>query len=210
MPTTSPALRRVALAILDDVTMVSGAIVGTAAGRFTYSRTPDRYGPVNRLAAGVAAGLVAAVITDSLLGMATRPVRCTHTQDRPATTTPAASVDEVRPRIAEQAALEAEHQAKTYWYWRSPSAPGATDNLWHGYDDGTATYFLAPGLYLRYQPDHNTVGTKHSLGWQRTYTLESGQGTTPLTGPAHLLELLTVDDQDEAPPMYAMYDEPPF
>jgi hypothetical protein len=210
----SPTLHKVALDVLEDVTAFSGALVGTAVGRFTYNRVADRHGPTSRLAAGVAAGLVAAIAADSVLGALTRPLRSTPTAlGRPAAATPAGSVDEVRPRIAAQVSAQAEHEAKIRWAWRDLlNGPVATDSLWHGYEDGTATYFLAPGLYLRYQPHHSDLGTKQSVGWMQEYTLESGEGTTVLAGPAHLLELLTqpaqADDQDDA--AMPAYDEPPF
>jgi hypothetical protein len=99
-------------------------------------------------------------------------------------------VDQARTRVAAQAATDAMHKAKTDWYWSGVRTPVPSDDLWHGYEDGTATYYLAPGLYLRFQPDHRELGTKQSVGWTQQYTLESSESTTVLTGPAHLLELL--------------------
>lgn len=168
--------------------MVGGVVVGATVGRIAHARTTDRHGPTSRLVAGVAAGLAAAIVTDSVLNTATGTWRSTLNDAAPEA--PAASYDQARPRIAAQAATDAARKAKSRWYWSDLRNPAGSDALWHGYEDGTATYYLAPGQYLRYQPDHSDLGTKLSLGWTEQYTLETGDGTTVLTGPAHLLQLL--------------------
>jgi hypothetical protein len=180
---------RIAADMLDSLNIVGGAVVGTTVGRLVHARTTDRYGSVSRLVAGVTAGVATAALTDSLLGSATTSWRRTLRDTEP-TSTPAASPGQARPRVAAQAATDAERKAMAHWYWSDPRHRVGSDDLWQGYEDGTATYYLAPGLYLRYQPDHDDLGTKHSVDWTAQYTLESGEGTTLLSGPAHLLELL--------------------
>lgn len=187
MTISTPTVRTIAADVLDNLSIVGGVVAGTAVGRFTHARTTERHGPTSRLAAGVAAGLAAAVITDSLLGAATGSWR--RTLNGTAPEAPAASLNQVRPRVAAQAAADAAFKAGTHWYWSTTRSP-VRDDLWHGYEDGTAIYYLAPGLYMRYQPSHQDLGTKRSVGWTQQYTLESGEGTTVLSGPAHLLELL--------------------
>jgi hypothetical protein len=185
--TSTTVARTIGENVLDSMSVIGGVVVGTTVGRLAHARTTDRNGPASRLAAGVAAGLVAAVITDSLLNTATSSWRSTLNGSAPS---PAATFDQARPRITAQAVADAAHKAKSRWYWSDWRNPAASDALWHGYEDGTATYYLAPGLYLRYQPDHSDLGTKRSMGWTEQYSLETGEGTTVLTGPAHLLELL--------------------
>ncbi|MDQ0904155.1 hypothetical protein QFZ22_000140 [Streptomyces canus] len=185
---TTTVARTIGANVLDSVSVIGGVVVGTAVGRLAHARTTDRNGSASRLAAGVAAGLAAAVITDSLLNTATSSWR--SVLNGSASGAPAATFDQARPRIAAQAAADAAHKAKSRWYWSDLRSPAASDALWHGYEDGTATYYLAPGLYLRYQPDHRDLGIKRSVGWTEQYSLETGEGTTVLTGPAHLLELL--------------------
>ncbi|MGW2050801.1 hypothetical protein ACWCPF_37355 [Streptomyces sp. NPDC001858] len=174
--------------LLDSMGVVGGVVVGATVGRIAHAHTTDRHGFASRLAAGVAAGLAAAIVTDSLLNTATGTWRSTLNGTAPQA--PATSYDQARPRIAAQAATDAAHKAKSRWYWSDLRTPAPSDALWHGYEDGTATYYLAPGLYLRYQPDHRNLGIKRSVGWTEQYSLETGEGTTVLTGPAHLLELL--------------------
>ncbi|MFM9681666.1 hypothetical protein [Streptomyces brasiliscabiei] len=185
---TTTVARTIGANLIDSMSVIGGVVVGTTVGRLAHARTTDRKGPASRLAAGVAAGLAAAVITDSLLNTATSSWRSTLNGSSPQA--PAATFDQARPRIAAQAAADAAHKAKSRWYWSDLRNPAPSDALWHGYEDGTATYYLAPGLYLRYQPDHLDLGTKRSVGWTEQYSLETGEGTTVLTGPAHLLELL--------------------
>jgi hypothetical protein len=180
--------RTIGVNVLDSMSVIGGVVVGTTVGRLAHARTTDRNGPASRLAAGVAAGLAAAVITDSLLNTATSSWRSTLNGSAPHG--PAATFDQARPRIAAQATADAAHKAKSRWYWSDLRNPAPSDALRHGLEDGTATYYLAPGLYLRYQPDHGDLGTKRSVGWTEQYSLETGEGTTVLTGPAHLLELL--------------------
>ncbi|OIJ95424.1 hypothetical protein [Streptomyces colonosanans] len=193
---TSTTARTIGADVLDNLSIVGGVVAGTAVGRFAHARTTERHGPVSRLAAGVAAGLAAATITDSLLAAATGSWRRTLRGTAPAA--PATSLDQARLRVAAQAAADAAHKAKSRWHWRDLRNPTPSDDLWHGYEDGTALYYLSPGLYLRYQPDHRDLGTKFSEGWTEQYTLETGQGTTVLTGPAQLLELLNSLQEEAA------------
>ncbi|TGZ12368.1 hypothetical protein DV517_74630 [Streptomyces sp. S816] len=176
--------RTIGASVLDSITMIGGAVVGTAVGRYTHAHTTDRHGSTSRLVASVTAGLTAAVVTEGLL------YHLTESSSRAATEPLTTTAGEARPRVAAQTAIDAAYKAKTHWYWRGLYAPAAGDDLWHGYEDGTATCYLAPGLYLRYQPDHHDLGTKRSVGWSQQYTLETGEGTTILFGPAHLVELL--------------------
>lgn len=185
---TITVARTICANLIDSMSMIGGVVVGTTVGRLAHARTTDQNGPASRLAAGVAAGLAAAVITDSLLNTATSSWRSTLNGSTPQA--PAATFEQARPRIAAQAAADAAHKAKSRWYWSDLRNPDPSDALWHGYEDGTATCYLAPGLYLRYQPDDRDLGTKLSVGWTQQYSLETGEGTTVLTGPAHLLELL--------------------
>ncbi|MGP4004627.1 hypothetical protein [Streptomyces sp. 8N706] len=50
------------------------------------------------------------------------------------------------------------------WALGGPSNFLHNRDLWRGYEDGTATLFLAPGQWLRYQPAHEVLGTTRSLG----------------------------------------------
>ncbi|WP_314223613.1 hypothetical protein [Streptomyces zaehneri] len=73
----------------------------------------------------------------------------------------------------------------------SPRPPLAC--YWAQEPDGTR--WLVPGCVARcttrtYQPDYSDLGTTLSAGWTEQYTLETGDGTTVPTGPAHLLQLL--------------------
>ncbi|WP_331736876.1 hypothetical protein OG426_55560 (plasmid) [Streptomyces canus] len=185
---TTTVARTIGANLINSMSVIGGVVVGTTVGRLAHARTTDRNGPASRLAAGVAAGLAAAVITDSLLNPATSSWR--NALNGSAPHAPAATFDQARPRIAAQVAADAAHKAKARWYWNDRRNPIPSDALWHGYEDGTATYYLTPGLYLRYQPDYRDLGIKRSLGWTEQYSLETGEGTTVLTGPAHLLELL--------------------
>ncbi|MCX4598314.1 hypothetical protein OG819_55240 [Streptomyces sp. NBC_01549] len=188
MNISSSTARTFGANLLDGMGVIGGVVVGATVGRIAHARTTDRHGPASRLAVGVAAGLAAAIVTDSVLNTATGTWRSTLNGTVPEA--PAASYDQARPRIAAQAATDAARKAKSRWYWSDLRNPARHDALWHGYEDGTATYYLAPGQYLRYQPDHSDLGTTLSAGWTEQYTLETGDGTTVLTGPAHLLQLL--------------------
>lgn len=185
---TTTVARTIGANLIDSMSVVGGVVVGATVGRLAHARTTDRHGSASRLAAGVAAGLAAAIVTDSVLNTATGTWRSTLNGMAPEA--PASSYDQARPRIAAQVAADAAHKAKARWYWSDLRNPAPSDALWHGYEDGTATYYLAPGLYLRYQPDDRDLGIKRSVGWTEQYSLETGEGTTLLTGPAHLLELL--------------------
>jgi hypothetical protein len=66
-----------------------------------------------------------------------------------------------------------------------------------------------PALPARpHLPDHTSTGTTRSADWEEQYTLETGQGTTVLAGPAHLLVLLGPEPEGTGSELLA--DTDPF
>ncbi|WP_331734046.1 hypothetical protein OG345_41085 (plasmid) [Streptomyces sp. NBC_01220] len=178
--------------LLDTLTSIGGIAAGTAAGRWAHQRTGDLHSPTARLSAATVVGLTAALLTDGLIsGLATPLRRKIDTQPRPS-----AVSGDVRAEVARSACNDAAFTASFRWAVGDTGSKGylKSRDLWRGYEDGTATYCLSPGTYLRFQPAHHEVGTKHSVGWTEQFTLESAEGTTAITGAAHLLEVLAVEE----------------
>ncbi|WP_327170183.1 hypothetical protein OG471_01010 [Streptomyces sp. NBC_01336] len=159
-------------------------------GAPAHQRTSDLHSPTARLSTATVVGLTAALLDDGLInGLVTPLRRKIDTQPRPS-----AGSGDVRAEVARSACNDATFKASFRWAVGDTGSKGClkSRDLWHGYEDGTATYGLSPGTCLRFQPAHHEVGTKHSVGWTE-FTLESAEGTTAITGAAHLLEVLAVE-----------------
>ncbi|WP_394426932.1 hypothetical protein [Streptomyces sp. SGAir0957] len=188
MRSSPSTLRTLSLHLLDSTAALGGLAAGAGVGHWTHRRTSDDHSPASRLASGAAIGLATAVITDALL----KAARAQRRHDRRGTTP--CSADTAMPKhIARSASSHAASSAVFHWALggRQDQNPLSKPELWHGHEDGTATFYLAPGQYLRFQPDHYSVGIKRAVDWEQQYTLETGQGSTVVNGPAHLLELLS-------------------
>ncbi|WP_327713226.1 hypothetical protein OG912_38550 (plasmid) [Streptomyces sp. NBC_00464] len=177
--------------LIDTLTSIGGIAAGTAAGRWAHQRTSDLHSPTARLSAATVVGLTAALLADGLInGLVTPLRRKIDTPRRPSEVS-----GDVRAEVARSACNDAAFTASFRWTVGDTESKGylKSRDLWRGYEDGTATYYLSPGTYLRFQPAHHELGTKHSVGWTNQFTLESAEGTTAITGAAHLLEMLSAE-----------------
>ncbi|WP_075694104.1 hypothetical protein [Streptomyces acidiscabies] len=182
------AVRRAAITVadaategLDMVTVVIGGAIGAWAG-YTYS--PDTWSGDWRLALAGAVAVVAAVAVNSLADLFLTPLRRLLTKarsTRPQTTTrtaPAAptTLDEGLAQVTAATEDDAANRAASA-AWRIDQGENflRDEDRWRGYEDGEASFFLAPGVWLHYRSDKDKYG--HS---EHHFTLLTGDGDEPV------------------------------
>lgn len=182
------AVRRATVAVadtvtegLDMVTVVIGGAIGAWAG-YTYS--PDTWSGDWRLAFAGAVAVVAAVAVNGMADVFLAPLRRLLTKarsTRPQTTTrtaPAApdTLDEGLAQVAAATENDAAARAASA-AWRIDQGDNflRDEDRWRGYEDGEASFFLAPGVWLHYRSEKNKYG--HS---EPRFTLLTGDGDQPV------------------------------
>jgi hypothetical protein len=103
-------------------------------------------------------------------------IRRTRTTRRQASeTAPAAPVAPRGVDLRAATIATAAHMAAAYTATRLDThgvTPLSTPDAWQGYEDGTATAYLALGVWLRYQPDYDQIGTGRAaavIGYEDCY-----------------------------------------
>ncbi|MFE7614341.1 hypothetical protein [Streptomyces sp. NPDC057496] len=166
---------------LDMATVVIGGAIGAWAA---YTYYPDTWSGDWRLALTGAVAVVAAVAVNSLAGVILAPLRRLLNKARgtqlqiTARTAPAApaTLDEGLAQVAAATETHAAHRAAAA-AWRIDEGDTLLrdENRWRGYEDGDASFFLAPGVWLHYSNSQNGYGTR-----DRCFTLLTGDGDEPV------------------------------
>ncbi|WP_432020271.1 hypothetical protein [Streptomyces sp. 1222.5] len=181
------AVRRATLAVadaategLDMVTVVIGGAIGAWAG-YTYS--PDTWSGDWRLALAGGVAVVAAVAVNSLAELFLTPLRRLLTKARstarPTTPrrntapAPAATLDEALAQVVVATEEDAAHRAANAAFRIDDSDNFLrSEDRWRGYEDGEASFYLAPGVVLHHRADRDDY--KHH------FTLLTGDGEEPV------------------------------
>ncbi|MFJ2745357.1 hypothetical protein ACIO3O_37505 [Streptomyces sp. NPDC087440] len=170
---------------LDTVT----AVIGGAAGAWAaYTHTPAAWPVDGRLALAGGVAVVAPVAVNSLADVFLTPMRRrvakAHRTARPATDrrpgmpvrvpvpdTLAGAVAQVAAATGTDAAVRAAADA-----WNLDRSEGflRNEDRWRGYEDGTASFFLAPGVWLVYR------AVQGRFGRNSEYVLLTGDGEEPV------------------------------
>ncbi|MYS40652.1 hypothetical protein GTY23_05215 [Streptomyces sp. SID5998] len=168
---------------LDMVTVVIGGAIGAWAG-YTYS--PDTWSGDWRLAFAGGVAVVAAVAVNSLAELFLTPLRRLLTKARstvqPTTTrrrtAPAApaTLSEGLAQVAAATENDAASRAASD-AWQLDQGDGflRTEDRWRGYEDATASFFLAPSVWLHYRTEKNEYGRDAAR-----FTLLTGDGDQPV------------------------------
>ncbi|MEV7082424.1 hypothetical protein AB0N88_28430 [Streptomyces sp. NPDC093516] len=168
---------------LDMVTAVIGGAIGAWAG-YTYS--PDTFSGDWRLALAGGVAVVTAVAVNSLAGLFLTPLRRLLTEARstvqPITmrkrTAPAApaTLSEGLAQVAAATENDAVSRAASD-AWGLDQGDGflRAEDRWRGYEDGSASFFLAPGVWLHYRTEKNEYGRSAAR-----FTLLTGDGDQPV------------------------------
>ncbi len=191
------SVRRTTLAIADAVTegldmgtVVIGGAIGAWAG-YTYS--PDTWSGDWRLAVAGGAAVVSAVAVNGMADLFLTPLRQLLNKARSATrsqasghaapsapTTLTEGLAQVAAATEDDAAARA---ASAAWHIDQGENFLRDEDRWRGYEDGEATYYLAPGLWLHYRSETNKYGNT-----EPRFTLLTGDADQPvaITGMAQL------------------------
>ncbi|MFJ4329106.1 hypothetical protein ACIP3A_39185 [Streptomyces tricolor] len=169
---------------LDMITVVIGGAIGAWAG-YTYS--PDTWSGDWRLAFAGGIAVVAAVAVNSLAELFLNPLRRLLTNARsttqPTTTTRTRTAPPAPATLSEglaQVAAATENDAASRAAsdaWKLDQGDGflRDENRWRGYEDATASFFLAPGVWLHYRTEKNEYGRNAAR-----FTLLTGDGDQPV------------------------------
>ncbi|QNT98318.1 hypothetical protein HEP81_08090 (plasmid) [Streptomyces griseofuscus] len=179
------AVRRAAIAVadaategLDMVTVVIGGAIGAWAG-YTYS--PDTWSGDWRLAFAGGVAVVAAVAVNSLAELFLTPLRRLLTKARSTArptaprrnTAPATTLDEALAQVVVATEEDAAHRAASAAFRIDDSDNFLrSEDRWRGYEDGEASFYLAPGVVLHHRADRDDY--KHH------FTLLTGDGEEPV------------------------------
>ncbi|MGA4953741.1 hypothetical protein [Streptomyces lydicamycinicus] len=161
--------------VADMSTVLIGGAIGAWAG---YTYYPDTWSGDWRLAATGAIAVIAAVAINDFADLILSPVRRLLSQARrglPHSQAPA-TLDEGLAQVA--AATEndaATRAASASWRIDQGEQLLRDEDRWRGYEDGEATFFLAPGVWLHYRNQQNKYGNL-----EPRFTLLTGDGDQPV------------------------------
>lgn len=186
------SVRRATLTVADAVTegldmgtVVIGGVIGAWAG-YTYS--PDTWSGDWRLAFAGGTAVVTAVAVNGMADLILAPVRRwlykARDTARPATLRTAlaapGTLDEGLAQVT--AATEddaAARAASAAWHIDQSNNFLRGKNRWRGYEDATASFYLAPGVWLHYRTETNKYGHDES---HFTLLTSDGDRPMPITG----------------------------
>ncbi|MEE1741202.1 hypothetical protein PUR49_32545 [Streptomyces sp. BE147] len=178
---------REAAGLLIEASVTAAGLVGGAVGAYAgyHHIAPDTWSDTTSVLAAAVFAIGGYVGSDSLAEMCLDPLRRRLHQARntivpyrathPAPLNPAATANEALTQVAAATRTDAAHRAADAAYNLDHS-----DNFlrstgrWHGYEDGTAMFFLAPGLVLHRRSQLDKYGTTSE------FTLWSGDSDTPV------------------------------
>ncbi|MGW2331656.1 hypothetical protein ACWC5C_38730 [Streptomyces sp. NPDC001700] len=165
---------------LDMTTVLIGGAIGAWAG---YTYYPDTWSGDWRLAATGAVAVVTAVAFNGMADLLIAPLRrlistARHTRPQTTTHTAPAAPNTLDEGLAQVTAATEDDAA-----YRAASAAIRIDHgdnflrgqdRWRGYEDGEASFFLAPGVWLHY------ASTVDRYGREPHFTLLTGDSETPV------------------------------
>ncbi|MFB7852390.1 hypothetical protein ACFC34_35990 [Streptomyces sp. NPDC056053] len=164
---TALAAAEAATESLDVATVVIGGAIGAWAA---YTYYPDTWSGDWRLALTGVVAVVAAVAVNSLAGTILAPMRRLLNKARgtqlqiTVRTAPAApaTLDEGLAQVAAATEAHAAHRAAAA-AWRIDQSENflRDETRWRGYEDGDASFFLAPGVWLHYSSTENEYSTRN-------------------------------------------------
>ncbi|MGA5363957.1 hypothetical protein [Streptomyces purpurascens] len=164
---------------LDMTTVLIGGAIGAWAG---YTYYPDTWSGDWRLAATGAVAVVAAVAVNGLAELILNPVRRMLGKARRSAgtqhTAPAAphSLNEGLAQVVAATEDDAAHRAASAAYSIDRGDSFLRDeNRWRGYEDGEASFHLAPGTVLHYTSTDAEYGMR-----DHHFTLLTGDGDEPV------------------------------
>ncbi|WP_331722612.1 hypothetical protein [Streptomyces sp. NBC_00122] len=169
----------VANTMIEGVSMTSALIGGAAGAYLGYQLAPVAWSDDSRIAFAGAVAVVGALAIDGLTELVLAPLRRLMRTRSPLPSTrrsapaPAATLDEALAQVTAATEEDAAHRAAGAAIRIDESDNFLGDeNRWRGYEDGEATFYLAPGVVLHHRAERSEY--KHH------FTLLTGDGEQPV------------------------------
>ncbi|MCX0241849.1 hypothetical protein [Streptomyces drozdowiczii] len=169
----------VANAMIEGASMASALIGGAAGAYLGYQLTPATWADGIRILLAGAVAVVGAVAIDGLAELALAPLRRLMRDRSPLPSTrrsapaPAATLDAALAQVITATEEDAARRAANASHRVDDGDNFLNDaSRWRGYEDGEATFYLAPGVVLHHRAERSEY--KHH------FTLLTGDGEEPV------------------------------
>ncbi|MFD9289607.1 hypothetical protein ACFWBV_15215 [Streptomyces sp. NPDC060030] len=171
----------VANSMIEGASMASALIGGAAGAYLGYQLAPVAWSDGARIAFAGAVAVVGAVAIDGLAELVLAPMRRLMRTRSPLPSTrrsapaPAATLDEALAQVVIATEEDAAHRAASAAF-RIDDGDNflRSEDRWRGYEDGEASFYLAPGVVLHHRAEGGKYGREHH------FTLLTGDGEQPV------------------------------
>ncbi|MEU5689901.1 hypothetical protein [Streptomyces venezuelae] len=171
----------VANSMIEGASMASALIGGAAGAYLGYQLAPTGWTDGTRILFAGAVAVVGAVAIDGLAELVFAPLRRLMRTRSPLNVTrasapaPADDLDEALAQVATATEADAAHRAAGAAFRIDQGDNFLRDeDRWRGYEDGEASFYLAPGVWLHHRAEVGKYGREHH------FTLLTGDGEQPV------------------------------
>ncbi|MFG2600725.1 hypothetical protein [Streptomyces sp. NPDC048462] len=172
----------VASSMIEGASMATALIGGAAGAYLGYQLAPADWSDGTRIAFAGAVAVVGAVAIDGLAELALVPLRRLMRTRSPLPSTrrsgpaPAATLDEALAQVVTATEEDAAHRAASASL-RIDDGDNflRSEDRWRGYEDGEASFYLAPGVVLHHRTERSKYGHR-----EPRFTLLTGDGEQPV------------------------------
>lgn len=171
---------KVAQSVIEGASMASTLIGGVAGAYLGYRLSSAVWSDGARIAFAGAVAVIGAVAIDGLCELVLAPLRRLMRRSpasfsRASAPAPAATLDEALAQVTTATEADAASRAAGAAFRIDESDNFLRDeNRWRGYEDGEASFYLAPGVVLHHQAETGKYGRKNH------FTLLTGNGDQPV------------------------------
>ncbi|MGY4966624.1 hypothetical protein [Streptomyces sp. 900105245] len=171
----------VAHTMIEGVSMTSALIGGAAGAYLGYQLAPVAWSDDSRIAFAGAVAVVGALAIDGLAELVLAPLRRLMRTRSPLPSTrrsapaPAATLDEALAQVTAATEVDAARRAAGDSFRIDDGDNFLRDeDRWRGYENGEASFYLAPGVVLHHRAEVGKYGRKNH------FTLLTGDGEQPV------------------------------
>ncbi|MFJ3176282.1 hypothetical protein ACIPJK_36705 [Streptomyces roseus] len=170
----------VANSMIEGASMASALIGGAAGAYLGYQLAPTAWSDGARIAFAGAVAVVGAVAIDGFAELVLAPMRrlmrrTPFSVTRTSAPAPADNLDDALAQVATATEADAAHRAASAAFRIDQGDNFLRDeDRWRGYEDGEASFYLAPGVWLHHRAEMGKYGREHH------FTLLTGDGEQPV------------------------------
>lgn len=167
----------VASSMIDGASMVAALIGGATGAYLGYQITPTSWADSLRITAAGAVAVFGAIAVDGLAEHALTPLRrmtrIPFVPTRQSAPAPAATLDEALAQVITATEDDAAHRAANGAFRIDDGDTFLRDaSRWRGYENGEASFYLAPGVVLHHRAERDA--------YKHLFTLLTGDGEQPV------------------------------